>query len=91
MKPLTAREKSCLYWAAQGKTSWEIGTILGIKERTANFHIANVCAKLGVNTRQAAISIALEVGLLTFNQTDPFSARSRSLAQALARRPAVLP
>ncbi|MBV2180746.1 helix-turn-helix domain-containing protein [Castellaniella sp. MT123] len=64
MTKLTAREHDCLYWAAQGKTSWEMGRILGITERTANFHIANLCDKLGVRTRQAAITTAIQRDLL---------------------------
>lgn len=65
MTLLTERQHDCLYWAAQGKTSWEIGCILGISERTANFHIANTCDKLEVRTRQAAITAALSRALLS--------------------------
>ena len=64
MKPLTQREVSCLQWAALGKTSWEMGMILGLTERTINFHIHNACRKLGVHGRQAAITAALQAGLL---------------------------
>jgi len=66
MKPLTQRELSCLQWVAIGKTSWETGRILGLAERTVNFHIQNACRKLGVHGRQAAITMALHAGLLTF-------------------------
>src|SRR3546814_11241249 len=55
MKPLTQREVSCLQWAAIGKTSWEMGLILGLTERTINFHIHNACRKLGVHGRKQAI------------------------------------
>lgn len=68
MTNLTAREKECLYWASQGKTSWEMGRILGITERTANFHIANLCGKLGVHNRQAAIMAALQRNILDLSQ-----------------------
>lgn len=64
MVNLTDREKQCLYWAAKGKTSWEMGVILGISERTVNFHINNVLPKFSVHTRQAAIAIAISNGLL---------------------------
>lgn len=64
MKPLTQREVSCLQWAALGKTSWEMGVIMGLTERTINFHIHNACRKLGVHGRQAAITAALQAGLL---------------------------
>jgi LuxR family transcriptional regulator of spore coat protein len=65
MTLLTERQHDCLYWAAQGKTSWEIGCILGISERTANFHISNTCDKLAVRTRQAAITAAMSQALLS--------------------------
>lgn len=64
LNPLTEREAECLRWAAQGKTSWEIGHILGLSERTANFHIRNACAKMNVRGRQAAIAQALRAGYL---------------------------
>lgn len=66
MKPLTQRELTCLQWVAIGKTSWETGRILGLAERTINFHIQNACRKLGVHGRQAAITAALRTGLLRF-------------------------
>ncbi len=64
MKPLTGRELECLHWASMGKTSWEIGVIVGITERTINFHIQNACRKLQSRGRQAAISAAYRHGLL---------------------------
>jgi len=64
MKPLTERELTCLQWVAIGKTSWETGRILGLAERTINFHIQNACRKLGVHGRQAAITMALQTGQL---------------------------
>jgi len=65
MKPLTSRELTCLRWAAIGKTSWEMGVILGLTERTVNFHIHNACKKLQVHGRQAAITAAFQAGLLS--------------------------
>ena len=61
---LTPREKHCLHWVAQGKSSWEIATILGVAESTINFHVANICRKLGVTRRQAAITVATQIGYL---------------------------
>ncbi|OBQ95791.1 MULTISPECIES: LuxR family transcriptional regulator [Mesorhizobium] len=52
---LTPREYECLHWAAKGKSDWEIGCILGITQRTAAFHLANVRRKLGVTTTRQAI------------------------------------
>lgn len=71
MKPLTTRELTCLRWASVGKTSWEMGVILGISERTINFHVHNACRKLGVHSRQAAITTAFQLGLLRSQLTEP--------------------
>lgn len=59
---LTSREKSCLSWAAKGKTSWEISQILSISERTVNFHLSNCIAKTDSCNRQQAISRCLASG-----------------------------
>lgn len=86
MKLLTEREHDCLYWAAQGKTSWEIGCILGISERTVNFHIANTCDKLDVRTRQAAITAAMSQALLSCpRQASATTARNHPPARAHGR------
>lgn len=61
---LTDRERECLLWAAEGKTSWETAHILGISERTVNFHLQNVAAKLNVTSRQQAIARAVAQGLI---------------------------
>ncbi len=67
--PLTGRELQCLAWVSRGKTSWETATILGLSERTVNFHLRNACRKLDVYGRQACVSRAIHMGLL-----EPFSA-----------------
>jgi len=61
---LTKREIEALVWTAEGKSSWEIAQILGIKERTVNFHIAQASTKLGANNRTRAVSTALLTGIL---------------------------
>jgi LuxR family transcriptional regulator, quorum-sensing system regulator SolR len=61
---LTPRERECLKWAADGKTAWEIGQILGISERTAVFHINNVIQKLGAANKTQAIVRAVALRLL---------------------------
>jgi LuxR family quorum-sensing system transcriptional regulator SolR len=61
---MTAREKEVLRWTAEGKTAYEIGQILSVSERTVNFHINNVVAKLGAsNKTQAAVKAAI-LGML---------------------------
>lgn len=65
LPPLTPRELECLQWAAEGKTSWEIGRLLRISERTAIFHVNNASRKLGVCGRQAAVARAVALGMLS--------------------------
>jgi DNA-binding CsgD family transcriptional regulator len=62
--PLTGREVECLQWGAEGKSSWEIGRVLGVAERTVVFHMQNAARKLGVTTRQPAIARAVALGLI---------------------------
>ena len=61
---LTAREAEVLNYAAQGKTSIEIGVILGISPRTVEGYITSACAKLDARGRQAAITRATELDLI---------------------------
>jgi LuxR family transcriptional regulator, quorum-sensing system regulator SolR len=61
---LTARERECLKWAAEGKTAWEIGQIVGITERTIVFHLNNVIQKLGASNKVQAIVRAIALRLI---------------------------
>lgn len=61
---LTERELEALTWAARGKSSADAAVIIGISERTVNFHLDNAMRKLGVATRvQAAVKCAM-LGLI---------------------------
>ncbi|MCA8258145.1 LuxR family transcriptional regulator [Burkholderia sp. AU31624] len=64
MSGMSSRERQCLQWCSAGKTSWEIGEILGITERTVNFHIGNVVRKLNAKGRRHAVTKAISLGLL---------------------------
>ncbi len=57
--PLSEPEKICLLWAAEGKTTWEIGKILSVKERGGLIYLNNAAKKLGAINRQNAIAIVL--------------------------------
>lgn len=63
--PLTRREKECLLWTTEGKTSWDISQILNIAERTVVFHINNATKKLDVGNKQHAVARAISLGLIT--------------------------
>lgn len=62
---LTSREKECLLWAAEGKTTWETSQILKITERTVNFHLQNATAKLQVSNRAHAVARAISQHLIS--------------------------
>lgn len=62
--PLSAREAEVLRWMADGKTSSEAAAILGLSERTVNFHVANALCKLGAANKTAAVVKAALLGLL---------------------------
>lgn len=57
---LTSREQECVMWASANKTSWEISRILGISERTVNFHIQNSLQKSGAINRGQLIKLCQE-------------------------------
>jgi len=61
---LTPRERDCLSWVAIGKSSWEIGQVLGITTATVNFHLGNAAIKLGVRGRTCAVAQAIRLGLI---------------------------
>lgn len=61
---LSMREKEVLKWLKMGKSSWDISIILGISERTVNFHITNIMKKLDAMTRTQAVAISIEKGLI---------------------------
>lgn len=61
---LTEREKEVLTAVAKGDRSKEVAYHLGITERTVKAHLASIYDKLGVDSRSAAIAVAMQKGLL---------------------------
>ena len=61
---LSTREIEVLKWTAEGKTASDIGTILNLTTRTANFHISSAIKKIGANNKTSAVVIAAKLGLL---------------------------
>lgn len=61
---LSNREMEVLDWLKQGKSSWDISIILGISERTVNFHVNNILRKLGAVNRLQALAIATRLGII---------------------------
>ncbi|MEB2319316.1 MAG: DNA-binding response regulator [Pseudomonadota bacterium] len=53
---LTPREIDVIEWVAKGKTNRDIAEILDMSPRTVNKHLEHIYAKLGVETRTAAVA-----------------------------------
>jgi len=66
---LTLREVEILKWAAIGKTSGEMSSILQISINTVNFHIKNAVLKLETANKTAAVARAITLGLFQINET----------------------
>src|SRR5581483_1805632 len=60
---LSARERECLRWVADGKTDWEIGVILSISSATVKFHLDRARMKLKAVTRAQAVARLVLSGL----------------------------
>ena len=61
---ISRREVEVLELVRQGFTNVEIGRLLGISERTAKFHVANLLVKLQASDRAEAVARGFERGLL---------------------------
>jgi DNA-binding CsgD family transcriptional regulator len=61
---LTRREREVLWWAAQGKSAWEIGKILRVTKRTVDAHAQTATRKLGAANKTQAVAIALRERLI---------------------------
>lgn len=61
---LTVKEKEVLQWVMAGKTSWEVGRILSMSERTVKFHLHNIYTKLNVVNRAQAVTMASKLRLV---------------------------
>ncbi len=51
---LSNRQCECMYWIAQGKSSWEISQIMKISESTVNYHIQQVLRHFETSSRTVA-------------------------------------
>ncbi|MBJ7483467.1 MAG: helix-turn-helix transcriptional regulator [Brevundimonas sp.] len=61
---LSPRELECLAWVSRGKSSGDIGDILGLSPRTVDSYLEKVCAKLRVRTRIEAVALAVRTGII---------------------------
>jgi DNA-binding CsgD family transcriptional regulator len=61
---LTPRERQCLYWAHQGKSTWETACILGISESTTSKHLNSAIRRLNCVNKTQAVAVALRLQAL---------------------------
>lgn len=61
---LNPRELECLAWAAAGKTSSEIATIISLSEHTVNHYLNSCCKKLNCVNRTQAVARAIRQRLI---------------------------
>jgi LuxR family transcriptional regulator len=63
----STRELEVLRWTGEGKTSGEIGMIMGLSAATVNFYVQRLLEKTGgVNRTHAAVR-AVALGILPVN------------------------
>lgn len=74
---LSGREIEVLTLAAKGASNREIAGELWISEATVKSHLIRIYGKLGVNDRTAAVTTALERGILRLGQQDYRHPRGR--------------
>jgi len=64
---LSRREKEVVTLLLQGKSNKQIALSLGVSERTVEFHLKNIYAKLQVNSR---VELILQLGKATGDITE---------------------
>ncbi len=64
-RTLTAREREVLQLIAEGKTTKEIGSVLGISVKTAETHRSRMMDKLEIRDTAGLVRYAIRMGLIT--------------------------
>jgi HD-GYP domain-containing protein (c-di-GMP phosphodiesterase class II) len=75
---LTEREAQVVALLARGLQTKQVGRALGISVKTADRHVQNAYAKIGISTRAAAALFAMQHGLVTWGELPIVSVRDRS-------------
>lgn len=61
---LSERERECLQWVSEGKTTDEVALILGVSSNTVNSYVAHAIQKFGASNRAMAIATAIRSGII---------------------------
>ena len=64
LDPLSDRERECLFWVAEGKTTDEVSTILGVSPNTVNSYLTHAIQKLSASNRAEAMATAIRSGII---------------------------
>ncbi len=62
--PLSDRERECLNWVSEGKTTDDVALILGVSGNTVNNYITHAIQKLSASNRAMAIATAIRSGII---------------------------
>ncbi|MCG6115523.1 MAG: helix-turn-helix transcriptional regulator [Mesorhizobium sp.] len=62
--PLSERERECLRWVSEGKTTDEVALILGVSSNTVNSYVTHAIQKLSASNRAMAMATAIRNGLI---------------------------
>ncbi len=62
--PLSERERECVFWVSEGKTTDEVAVILGVSGNTVNSYVTNAVQKLSARNRTSAVAAAIRNGIL---------------------------
>jgi two-component system response regulator NreC len=61
---LTPREREILTWIREGKSTWEISSIVGLSQDTVKYYLKKTFQKLNATNRTQAIAVALDNKLI---------------------------
>lgn len=62
--PVSDRERECLRWVSEGKTTDEIAVIVGVTPNTVNTYLGQAIRKLSARNRAMAIAAAIRGGVI---------------------------
>jgi ATP/maltotriose-dependent transcriptional regulator MalT len=65
---LSSRELEVLQWVSEGASNSDIAGRLHISQATVKSHLIHIFGKLGVSDRTAAVTVALQRGILRLDR-----------------------